>query len=249
MPLLPDALASFSAALNGIDQGLAEHIVDTAGISGQDRLNIYQRSVQGIQTDALTSIFPTIDKLTGNQFFRAMCQAYVKACPSPSGDLHQLGSHMAEFLESFEPVAGLPYLVDTARLEWLWHQVFHKQDCEETNLPQLADIPASDHSNLIFLMRPASALLQSEYPVYQIWESNQQPDDERIIDLDSGGENLVISRIERKMYIAATDLDIWAFLNDVNQGMTLEKLTESHAIDMLLPASVRNGWITHFKKI
>jgi hypothetical protein len=64
------------------------------------------------------------------RFFRDMARVYMTREPPQSAMLLEYGHGLAGFLESFEPVAKLPYLPDVARIERAWLDAFHAADAE-----------------------------------------------------------------------------------------------------------------------
>ena len=94
-------------------------------LSPRQRLDIYRHNLFDSLSAALAAVYPTVAQLVGEGFFRFAAHAYIAAHPSRSGNLHDFGAQLPEFLAQFEPARGLPYLPDSARLDWAWHQVFH----------------------------------------------------------------------------------------------------------------------------
>ena len=77
-------------------------------------------------------------------FFNAAVDAYVRACPSTSGDLNVYGDAFGEFLAGYPPAADLPYLPDVARLEWAVDEAGRAADRDgspEGVLAALAGVP------------------------------------------------------------------------------------------------------------
>jgi len=230
---------------------LSEQIKDTKNLNGESRIKVYQSSILGIQTDALAAVYPVIKKLVGDEFFLAMGKAYLRKYFSPSGDLHNLGGQMADFLQDFEPAKTLPYLPDVARLEWVWHRIFHAADEDNLDFDELAKIPAEQHGVLQFYLRDGARLLASPYPVHRIWQLNQDEyTGEESIDLDEGGVLLLITRNGYEIEIHQLNDDEWKFLQLIQLGVSLTVITEKIPelpLDELLPKCVAKGWITRFE--
>lgn len=230
---------------------LSEQIKDTKNLNGESRLKVYQSSILGIQTDALAAVYPVLEKLVGEEFFLAMGKAYLRKYYSPSGDLHNLGGQMAEFLQDFEPVKDLPYLPDVALLEWVWHRIFHAADESDLDINRLTEIPAEAHGLLVFHLRNGARLLSSAYPVHHIWQVNQDDyaGDDRV-DLDEGDVWLLVTRNDYEIEIHELDGIQWQFLQMIQHGFTLTEISEKHPdlpLGELLPQCVASGWINKFE--
>ncbi len=252
MQPLHEIQQAFFHAVYDNDFSLAPQIKTAKGLDGKSRLKVYQSSILGIQTDALAAVYPVLKKLVGEDFFLAMGKACLRKHFSPSGDLHNLGGEMAEFLQDFAPVKDLPYLPDVARLEWAWHRLFHAADEEDLDIARLAEIPAEAHGALVFCLRDGARLLESDYPVHRIWQVNQ--DDytgDGTVDLDEGGVRLLVTRKGYEIEMHVLDESQWQFLQLIAQGLTLGEISEEHPglpLTELLPQCVASGWLNKFEK-
>lgn len=197
MPALHELQRRFAAAvLDGDDGGFERHI-RAAGLSGERRLQVYRNNSRLGLTGALEAVYPVVRRLVGEGFFRYAAAEYIARHPSRSGDLHEYGGLLPEFLESFEPAAGLAYLPDVARLEWSYHQVFHAARHAPLDPMVLARVPAARQGDLRFRLHPAARLLESFFPILRIWRSNQEDSgDATPVDLAEGGVKLLVFRPE-----------------------------------------------------
>jgi len=252
MPPLRDIQDAFHAAIFQNDKRLCSQITERNGLAGDARINIYRSSVLGIQTDALAAVYPVIQRLIGEPFFRTMGRDYLQEHPSPSGDLHELGAQMAEFLTKLTTVSELPYLADVARLEWAWHRVFHAANDSDMDLQALASIPAEDQAAIIFSLRKGAHLLESNYPVHRIWEVNQEEyTGDEAVSLAEGGISLIIWRNGFELRIDPLTKEESQFLHAIDKALPLELLTERmkdspRPVEQILPDCVAKGWVSRF---
>jgi len=252
MPPLRDIQEAFHAAIFQNDTRLNNQITERNGLSGETRLNIYRSSVLGIQTDALAAVYPVIQQLVGEPFFRTIGRDYLRKHPSPSGDLHELGAQMPGFLARLAAVSELPYLADVAHLEWAWHRVFHAANDTDMDLQALANIPADEQAEIIFSLRNGARLLESDYPVHRIWEVNQKEyANNETIDLAEGGVHLLIWRNGFELRIDPLEEAESQFLHGIKEGLPLELLAERmkdspQSVEQLLPDCVAKGWVSGF---
>lgn len=188
-------------------------------ISGKRRLRIYHNNIFTNFTDALSAVYPVIKKLVGDEFFHFMADAYIRKFPSASGNLHDFGARLPEFIEEFEPANSLVYLADVARLEWAYHLVFHAADCQPLIAEKLQLVEQENYFKLIFATNPASQLIYSTYPILTIWQSNQETvaDNVESIQLDEGESRLLVIRQQSGIEIHSLANDEFAFLQSIYQ--------------------------------
>lgn len=177
-----------------------QHIAGN-GLAARERLDIYRHNLFESLTAALAAVYPTVEQLVGRGFFRYAAHDYILAHPSRSGNLHDFGDALPEFLAQFEPARSLPYLPDSARLDWAWHQVFHSEAAPAANpaevLARIAALPDEARARLRLRWQPAARLVASRFPVLRIWQVHQQPiaeggDGGPLVDIDAGGECVLI---------------------------------------------------------
>jgi hypothetical protein len=194
MPALPELQRGFAAAIFGEgDAPFVDHVRD-GRFPGARLVQIYRNNTFASLTAALEAVYPVVVRLVGDGFFRYAADTYIHAHPSTSGNLHDFGGRFGAFLATFPAAASLPYLPDVARLEWAYHRVFHAADHPPLALAQLAAVPPAQHGQLVFGLHPATRLLESDYPVLRIWQANQPGAADEHVDLDTGGDRLLVFR-------------------------------------------------------
>ena len=220
MPELATLQALFSAAM--ADRAHDKHAVPLiAGDAelARRRLAVYRANIAANAVGALAAIYLIVRKLVGDEFFAGLAHAYCAAHPSASGDLNELGGHLADFLPAFAPARELPYLADVARMEWLVHKAHYAVDHASLDVGRLASIREGDYPRLELTLHPAVATLASAYPLFRIWEVHQ--DDyrgEMTVDLASGGEAIIFYRPRYRVTVASLSRGEAAFLGAVTQG-------------------------------
>jgi len=216
---------------NNFDQSIVPH-----GISGARRLQIYHNNIYISLTKALHSVYPVVNRLVGDDFFKFMAVEYIKKHPSKSGNLHDFGDQFPIFITSFEPANKLVYLGDVARLEWLYHTVFHAADSPEFNLEKLEQIDKKYYDRLVFKPNPASQLFESAFPVLEIWQANQdnqyqdgtEPD---VVNINQGGTRLLIIRRGLDVEFQTLELEEYAFLRAIFDGSNFFTACDAAAQD------------------
>jgi hypothetical protein len=142
-------------------------------ISSEMRLHIYRNTVFSNITHSLKAIYPVIHGLVGTEFFDYAATTFIATCPPVSGNLDHYGERFGTFLTQFPDAGNMPYLGDVARLEWACHLAYHAADSEPLAASALAGLAPEVLGELVFTAAPAMALIESEFPLYRIWEINQ----------------------------------------------------------------------------
>jgi len=192
----------------------------TPEVAPPDALDVYRASVAANLRSALAAAYPVTQRLVGEAFFAEAARQHLRAVPSASGDLHQLGHGFAAFLEGYEPARTLPWLGDVARLEWAVHESHFAADALPFDFAALASVPAGSHGDIRFALAPAVRLVRSEWPVLAIWEANQ-PGRDGTPDRDAGPDFIVVGRDDFAPRARRVDRDTWRFLEALAHGATL----------------------------
>jgi hypothetical protein len=180
---------SFAAALLDPDRPAPAGLCAAGEMKADGRFDVYRNNVVTGLIDALAAGFPVTSALVGEDFFRAMAGAFVRRHPPDAPILTRYGAGFPAFLERFAPVAHLPYLPDTARLERALCESYHAADSIPIDPQELAEIPADDLASLRLRLAPALRLLRSDWPVHAIWAAHHGgPPPE------PGGQELLVAR-------------------------------------------------------
>jgi len=244
-------------------QSLCESRVDVpADLHGEcsaTRFEIYRASWQANLGHALADTYPVIRKLLGADFFQAMALRYIAQQPSRYGDIHLYGKNFADFLSQFEPVRELIYLPDVARLEWRVHQAFHAADAPVVKLSQLAALSEVQLAEHIIQLHPSLQLMQSDFPVQDIWQVNQDGfEQDTAINLENGNVNMLVFRQALDIVLLPLALTDYQFIqrlqksknittaceqtlqvdSEFNMALVLHRLFEQQLVSTITPMSV-----------
>lgn len=222
MPASPDDLDNFAQAIVRGDDSALNIAPHYANYSAAVALAVYRNNYRGNLHDALAGAYPVTAQLVGEAFFRRLAYAYGAAHPSHSGNLHDYGEQMAQFLAGFEPARTLAYLPDVAALEWACHRAYFADDADVLGLAELALLPPEQYGGLVLHLHPACRMLHSRYPLAAIWHAHQ-PDmpDEFRIDLDSGPCHALVVRRDDAVDVVELSAADAAWLQLLQSGMAL----------------------------
>ena len=211
-----------TAVFEDNNSGFSQSIVSDS-INGSRRLQIYHNNIYISLSNALSAVYPVVNRLVGDDFFKFMATEYIKKHPSRSGNLHEFGNQFSLFIRGFQPADALVYLSDVAQLEWAYHSVFHEADSPEFDISKLEQIDKKHYDKLFFIPNPASRIVKSAYPILNIWQANQdtqlQDDDSstepEIINIDQGGTRLLVIRRNMDIEFQILEHDEYVFLNAI----------------------------------
>jgi hypothetical protein len=176
----------------------------------------------------LADIYPVVQRLVGPEFFTFLTDRFIRSHPPHQGNLHRLGCDLPGFLQEFKPTAGLPYLPDTARLEWAYHQVFHAVDAEPHNAQGLAGMPPEQILQMQFRLAPNCRLVCSTYPIFQIWRVNQADyAGDQQVDLAAGAASVLVTRPEWDVELRQLGRVDAEFLRCLIEGCNLGEATQA----------------------
>ena len=194
MPKLADLQAGFADRLLKPDRPPPAEARGPTPTPPTRRYNVYRNNVVASLIQVLEARYPVTRRLVGDEFFRSMARLYLDAHLPRSPVLAEFGGALADFLRSFEPAQGLPYLPDVAALEWLRHVAYHSADANALGAVDLASVAAESVPQLRFTLHPSLGILASTYPIVSIWETNTRDETVKTVRLDAGGEIALVTR-------------------------------------------------------
>ncbi len=166
------APARLRAALHGGRCEEAAPRVRAAGVLPAERLALYRRNMRAAQHDALAATYPVVRSLVGDAFFRVLALDYLRACPSRSGNLDELGHALAVFIAAY--CAGRRLQIPPRRRRGWNGRATRTLAAEAPRLDAaaLAGVPRQQGA-LVLRLHPSVRRVESLHPVVGIWEANQ----------------------------------------------------------------------------
>jgi hypothetical protein len=132
----------------------AEEVVrGNARLGAYDRLALYSRTYHRRLAGCLRESYPGLAHALGEELFDDFALDYLRTQPSRSYTLAALGAGWPEHLDATRPDRDLPmheregwpdFLVDLARLERTFFEVYDAPGVEGRRLPTAADLPSAD---------------------------------------------------------------------------------------------------------
>ncbi|MUI12215.1 DUF692 family protein [Massilia dura] len=218
--LSPDREGAFAAALQPAPPA--------------SRLAVYRRNLAGTWTRVLAAACPVVAQLVGDDFFAALAREYGMRHPAADADLNTFGTGFASFLDDFPHVAGLPYLPDMARLEWLLHRASHAADAEPLAPAALAGLAPAAFEGCRLVPHPAATVFSSRWAVVPLWQAHQPGRGVPFPDDIAQASHGLVHRPGWQPDVLALDTAGYRALSALEEGATV-----GAAIDAALAADAR----------
>ena len=120
------------------------------------------------------------------------------------------------------------YLADVARLEWALNTALHAEVCVPLDPAELGGLAPHNVAQLTFQFDPSVTLLDSPWPIDQIWRVNQTDDGVYApMDLNAGEVSLEIRRWEDDVGFRRLDHASYTFRTTLAAGHSLAMAAEA----------------------
>lgn len=138
------------------------------------RLRVGENNMPASLTSTLTAVFPVTARLVDERFFRHAASEFIRFHPPSEPRLVRYGSEFPNFLRTFEGLWEMPFVAETARLEWAIAEAV-----DEASLVPIA-IAALDgvgEATPRLRLQPSLRFVISHWPVLSIWSAHQEGGD------------------------------------------------------------------------
>lgn len=223
---LAERQGAFAGALLDTARPIPSGLFGPDGQASLKRFSVYRNNVVVSLIEALEAAYPATVRLVGEEFFRAMARAYAIVHPPTSPIMLGYGDGFSDFIAAFEPAQELPYLADVARIERAWLEAYHAPDVASLSADALVPVAQDAAGGLIFQMHPSLRVVRSRYPALTIWRMNVTDGEPAAIDLESGGEDVLIVRPEAEVEVRSLPAGGVEFVHALMAGQSLEQGAE-----------------------
>ena len=192
-----------------------------AGEPGAERLSVYSGGYLARIEEALEEAYPAVRHVAGAGSFRALARDYAARHPSRDYNLSLVGRHLPEFLKTHELTNELAFLPDLARLEWQVVEAFHAFDQAPTDTSGLAAVPPEEWTQTRLVFQPSVRLVDSAWPILDIWEARVRPVAEVRIDLVNRPQKILVFRSGLQVRCELLQKAQFRLLEELLAGRTL----------------------------
>ena len=235
MPALLDVQRAFAGAMRSGDCAAAAEFIADGPLSPEEAIGIYRTTFTSGAIKALRLSYPAIERLTGADFFDRAAAHFVEESPPRSGCLDDYGAGFAEFLQHFEPAAGLRYLPDVARLERAVNIALHAADEKPLNVEEFSAAIAIASTRLAFTPHPSLSLIETAFPADAIWGAVLAQDDDALasLSLEGGPFFLLVSRDAEGVQVTRISKGAHDFLSPLCAGQSFAAAFDAAPSDEL----------------
>lgn len=207
---------AFEAALAGDTARLGPFLA-----GGDAGLAVYRNTVAKGRADVLSAAFPTVRRLTGEDWFRAAALEFAAEHPPGDPAMDRYGEQFPAWLAAFPPAREMPYLAPVARLDRAFSEAHAAADAPPLSAAGAAALDPAALFAATAELHPSARLFWFDWTVASIWLSERGIEPAETLAWTETGEGLLIARPH--MAVAATRLDrpSHAFLKACRQGRNL----------------------------
>lgn len=230
---------AMTANLGGDASALEPFLADPTHVA---RARVYQNNMLTALGQVIVDAYPVTAKLVGNEFMRALARAYVETHPACSPVLNEYGAPFPEFVESFPPAQGVPYLADVARLDHAYQAAVFAADEPALVPADLSGLSDEDIAALMPGLHPSVQLVTSNFNALEIWQANRSATEGKV-SLVEVRTFAVLARGQAG--VAAHDISQteYEFLQDLAAGKPLGTAIETDDAMAAFSRALAAGWL------
>jgi hypothetical protein len=161
----------FQAHVLAGEQSMLAKISPDAKPSAAARLAIYANGYRLRLLEALSSDYPALLTLAGDELFEQIGRAYIDAHPSKHFSIRYFGQHLSAFLTATAPYSDTPALSEMAALEWSLSLSFDAADAAVITVETLAKLPPESWPELRLRFHPSVQRHYFHWNMPELWSA------------------------------------------------------------------------------
>lgn len=185
------------------------------------RFNIYRNNTFSSLTATLVAVFPVTLQLLGESYFRHVASLFIRSNPPEEARLVRYGGNFARFLARLDDLSEMPFIADTARLEWLIAEALDAPVLPACGLEQLDD--GLEETVPELRLQPSLRLMLSRWPALMIWSAHQAGGDlDTLATIRREPERIVLWRNKDSVRFLRLDAPHFSLFHGLKRRMDLE---------------------------
>jgi hypothetical protein len=177
-----------------VGSAMLDGLIQVPGGNVAERLAVYANGYPARIQEALEEQFPAVAHLVGGGAFARLVHRYIAAVPLQSYNLNDAGAELPRFLRTDDLATALPFLPDLAQLESRICGAFHAADAPVIEPASLAHWTPEQWERAVLRFQPWVAVLESDWPVREIWEHRETAIEAIDIDLQHRSDRVLVRR-------------------------------------------------------
>lgn len=196
---------------------LSGEVKGVGDLSVMDALDVYRNDYTARLTGALGDTYSSIWFYLGDENFFALSHEYINSYLSTSFDLDDYGEYLPEFLEGSSWNKKYPYLLELAKIERSFHEMFHDE---------IKDVTPIDPSTLDperpLVLSSRIALFKSTFPIHTLYETARSENKSAQIDFSINESMILFKNGEHVISAKLTDLQ-YNLLKEMQSGKGIDE--------------------------
>ncbi|MBU1237005.1 MAG: putative DNA-binding domain-containing protein [Gammaproteobacteria bacterium] len=183
--------------LAAIQQRFQRHLMSSADEVCDDirgRMEIYVNAYWGRLREALADNYPVLCRALGDDAFRELAAAYLRAHPSNHRSIRWFGNNLVDFITRNPDVVPHPALLDLARMDWAMRGAFDAADAAPLRFGDLAAVAPEQWADLRFRPVPSFRLLQLDWGIEGLWHTLNENEDAQTDEPQTHAHTMIVWR-------------------------------------------------------
>ena len=185
------------------------------------RLRIYRNNTLSSLTSTLIAVFPVTTRLVDERFLRYAASEFIRFHPPSEPRLVRYGAEFPNFLRTFEGLAEMPFVSETARLEWA---IAEALDAASLPTVPVSALEGAGEATPMLVLQPSLRFVLSHWPVLSIWSAHQEGGDvesERAVERKP--ERVAVWRTGENVRFSLLSSAEFSFRYSLRAGLGLDK--------------------------
>jgi hypothetical protein len=144
---------------------------------------------------SLAEAFPAVANILGEGSLAKLTDRFIRDGGSLERNLNRVGRSLPTFLESDSLTRELPFLPDLAALEWAVFECFHRATGGDFDASSVGAFSPDDWARARIVFRPGTAVVRSEWPIRELWNTRSLDRSEIDVDLSSRPERVLVYHV------------------------------------------------------
>ncbi|WP_415903061.1 putative DNA-binding domain-containing protein [Neptuniibacter sp. QD29_5] len=219
-------------------------------------LKIYQNNLLMTAARAISLKYPVLEQMVSNETIVAFTNQLLKKELPKSGDWADWGGMLPALISESSLADDHAYLSEVARLEWFVHQAARGK-VAQLEVETLSNLTESDLDSVSLHLSPTLQVMESHFPVYELWGLHQVPDEEvdegelyRLLVGNTAPHYSMVFQQDYRARIQTLTAQEYAWFRDVLAGMSVERLLGQHQeIDFVswIEQAINQQWLVAIK--
>lgn len=224
MNKLAQLQADFQTSILHADNAVFKtRVIDDAKVGAEKRLSIYADAYRLRIIEALSTAYPKLHLLLGDDFFDTTARQYIDQYPSEYRNMRWVGDKMSEHLLNTLPQH--PIASALAQFEWALGLAFDAEDSPVVTVQDLAAVPPETWGALSFALHPSVQLLDLQWNVISVWQALDG--EEAPPAPEQNNEACLVWRSDLNSHYRSLDAQEFQAMQQVKTGGTFGALCES----------------------